>query len=148
MGSQRVGNDWTIELNWTEWFCHALTWISHVYTCVLYFKKYFSLYRELLFTVLTTSLCNIYSVNYINHIVPYIPSTDLSHNWKFVPFDHLYTLSPSPPLPTSNNYKSVLFFYTFLWGFFWSIIAYKTMQVLGAQHLIILHFTKSSPQKV
>ena len=29
------------------------------------------------------------SVNYIYHVVHYIPSTYLSYNWKFVPFDYL-----------------------------------------------------------
>ena len=34
MGSQRVRHDWATELNWTDWFCHTLTWIHHECTCV------------------------------------------------------------------------------------------------------------------
>ena len=30
------------------------------------------------------------SVNYINPTVHEIPSSYVSHNWKFVPFDHPY----------------------------------------------------------
>ena len=29
------------------------------------------------------------NINYINHVVHHIPSTYLSYNWKFVPFDLL-----------------------------------------------------------
>ena len=41
--------------------------------------------------------CIIYSsVNYFYHVVHYIPSTCLSYNWKFVPFDSLHPVLPSP----------------------------------------------------
>ena len=36
------------------------------------------------------------SVNYIYHVAHYIPNTYLSHNWKFVPFDCLHSIPPSP----------------------------------------------------
>ena len=40
------------------------------------------------------------SVNYSCHVVRHIPSTYLSYNWKFLPFDHLPPGPPSPhPLP-------------------------------------------------
>ena len=45
------------------------------------------------------------------HVVYYISSTFLSYNWKFVPFDHL---SPIPPTPTSGNHKSDLFLSLFV----------------------------------
>ena len=54
----------------------------------------------------------------ISHIVHPIPSTYLSYNWKFVPFDHLH---PIPPPPNSGNHKPDLFLYEFVWLVgFWS----------------------------
>ena len=37
------------------------------------------------------------SVSFIYHVVNYIPHAYLSHNWKFVPFDHLHLVPPPPP---------------------------------------------------
>ena len=51
------------------------------------------------------------SVNYTNHVVHYIPSTYLSYNWKFVPFDLLHPIPLNPP-PTSGNHKSDFFLET------------------------------------
>ena len=39
------------------------------------------------------------SVNYVSHVVHFIPSTYLSYNWKFVPFDSLHPITPPPTLP-------------------------------------------------
>ena len=48
-------------------------------------------------------------VNYIYHVVHFILSIDLSHNCKFVPFDHLH-LIPSSSAHSFDNHKSGLFF--------------------------------------
>ena len=53
------------------------------------------------------------SVNYTYHVIHCIPSTYLSYNWKFVPFDHLHPIPP-PPRPASGNHRSDLFFYEFV----------------------------------
>ena len=46
---------------------------------------------------------------FINHVAHYIPSTYLSYNWKFVPFDHLQnSLSPTR---IYGKHKFYLFFY-------------------------------------
>ena len=42
------------------------------------------------------------SVNDSHHVVHYIPSTYLSYNWKFVPFDLLSI--PLPPLVTNKSF--------------------------------------------
>ena len=42
-------------------------------------------------------------------MVHYIPSTYLSYNWKFLPFDHLHPIPPT--LATSGNHKSDLHFF-------------------------------------
>ena len=47
------------------------------------------------------------SVNYIYHVVHYIPSTYLPYNWKFGPFDCLYQVFPFL-LHSSGNHKSDL----------------------------------------
>ena len=48
--------------------------------------------------------------NYSHHTVHYIPMTNLSDNWKFVPFDPL-NLFVHLPLPASDNYWSSLCIY-------------------------------------
>lgn len=40
------------------------------------------------------------SVNYIHHVIRYIPCTYLSYNWKFVPFDRLHP--KIPPFKETN----------------------------------------------
>ena len=52
------------------------------------------------------------SVNYIYHVVHYIPSTYFSYNCKFVPFDCLHF--PFPLYLASGNHKSDLFFFEFV----------------------------------
>ena len=48
------------------------------------------------------------SVSHIYHVVHYIPRTNLSYNWKFLP---LFFIQVSLPyLPISGNHKSDLFF--------------------------------------
>ena len=44
------------------------------------------------------------SINYVDRIVTlqYMPSTYLSHNWKYVPFDCLQP-TPPPPSPASRQ---------------------------------------------
>ena len=44
------------------------------------------------------------SVDYIYHVVHYMPRTNLSYNWKLVPFDHLHLIPPvlHPPSVTTN----------------------------------------------
>ena len=54
------------------------------------------------------------SVNYIDHVVHYIPGTYLSYNWKFVPFDHSQPI-PSPPPPESGNHNLISFSVSFLY---------------------------------
>ena len=55
------------------------------------------------------------SINYVDHIITlqYIPSTYLSCNWKYVPFDCLQPIPP-PPSPASSKHKSDLFSYEFI----------------------------------
>ena len=45
-----------------------------------------------------------HSINYVDRIVTlqYMPSTYLSHNWKYVPFDCLQP-TPPPPSPASRQ---------------------------------------------
>ena len=51
---------------------------------------------------------NTMSVSHIYHVVHYIPRTNLSYNWKFLP---LFFIQVSLPyLPISGNHKSDLFF--------------------------------------
>lgn len=50
-------------------------------------------------------------VNYSHHAFCYIIRTYLSYNWKFVPFDHLHPMPPTPHSPASGNHKSHLCFY-------------------------------------
>ena len=40
-------------------------------------------------TLLTTFIYNLQHVNYVNRVVHCMPSTYLTYNWKFVPFDYL-----------------------------------------------------------
>ena len=47
-------------------------------------------------------------------IMLYIMSLVLIYNWKFVLFDWLHPI-PIPPPPTSDKYKSDLFFYEFVY---------------------------------
>lgn len=66
------------------------------------------------FTLLTSS-----SVNYIYHVVYYIPSIYLFYNWKFEPFDHLIQFPlPYPPLGIITK----LIFFSMSLFVFWSII--------------------------
>ena len=51
---------------------------------------------SLLWELLTTLMCNIQQCWVYYRVVYYIPSTYLSYNWKFVPFDHLHKIPPSP----------------------------------------------------
>ena len=55
------------------------------------------------------------SINYVDHIITlqYIPSTYLSCNWKYVPFDCLQPIPP-PPSPASSKHNSDLFSYEFI----------------------------------
>ena len=60
------------------------------------------------------------SVNYICHVVHYIPSAYLSYNWKFVHFDCFHPNPPPnqpPPLVTTN----LISFSMSLFICFWSI---------------------------
>ena len=51
---------------------------------------------------------NTMSVSYIYHVAHYIPRTNLSYNWKFLPFSFIQIFLPY--LPTSGNHKSDLLF--------------------------------------
>ena len=53
------------------------------------------------------------TVDYIYHVVSYIPTTYLSYNWTFRPFDHLHPL-PSPSTPATGNHKSELVYCGFV----------------------------------
>ena len=44
------------------------------------------------------------TVDYIYHVVPYIPSTYFSYNCKVVPFDYLHYV---PPPPASSNHNLI-----------------------------------------
>ena len=48
------------------------------------------------------------SVSYIYHVAHYIPRTNLSYNWKFLPFSFIQIFLPY--FPTSGNHKSDLLF--------------------------------------
>ena len=48
------------------------------------------------------------SVSYIYHVAHYIPRTNLSYNWKFLPFSFIQVSLPY--LPISGNHKSDLLF--------------------------------------
>ena len=55
-------------------------------------------------------------MNYIDHVVHYVPSTYLSYDWKFVPFDHLHSVPPPPTpqlLETTNLISSSMSFFFF-----------------------------------
>ena len=51
---------------------------------------------------------NTMSVSYIYYVARYIPRTNLSYNWKFLPFSFIQIFLPY--LPTSGNHKSDLLF--------------------------------------
>ena len=55
-------------------------------------------------------------------IMLYIMSLVLIYNCKFVPFDWLHPI-PTPPPPTSDKYKSDLFFYEFVY-----FLKYRSVQ--------------------
>ena len=49
----------------------------------------------------------------VYHVVHYIPSTNLSYNWKFISSDCLHPI-PLPQLPTPGNHIPDLFFSKFV----------------------------------
>ena len=49
----------------------------------------------------TTFILTYSNVNYISHVVHYIPGAYLSYKWKFVPSDHRHP-APPPPHPPAT----------------------------------------------
>ena len=110
--------------------------------------KLFSLWWELLgFTMLATFQYNILQYNHSYHVIHYIPSTYLSYNWEFIPFDHLYSV---PLLVTTNltSFLVVVFFcmippisgiiqYLFFFTYF---TLHKALKVLPCWHKWVTSF--------
>ena len=80
-------------------------------------------------------------VNYIYHVTCYIPSSYLSYNWNFLPFDHFHSILPLSFI--SGNHKSdtgfvlciynsvsVLFMFVHLFYFLDSIYKWNHMYFL------------------
>ena len=68
-------------------------------------------------SVLLQSLC---------HTLHYIPSTYLSCNWKFAPFDYLYPVFPPPTLVTTNLISfSVSLGFLFIFRFHYLFFSWK-----------------------
>ena len=93
-------------------------------------KKLFS-YDENPQNLLLIFIYNIYesSVNYVYHVIHYIPSTYLSYNWKFVPFDCLHPIFPlsTPHFLVTTNLISISIY-------FLKIILLFMQIVLGLHH--------------
>ena len=99
----------------TYTYCEMITTINlvniyHVKNIFKYICVYFSLQWELLRSAVLATLRYTHSTaNYSCHAVHWKPSTYLSHNWEFVPFDHLHPISPLPTLTSANEKSHLLF---------------------------------------